>query len=171
MLRLALCAVMLAVLLLSPSSSAQPITWEVKQPLVIWAGEQGVLTIELQNEGAEAVDGELSIELVSVVKDFDVEREANVSQLIHPPRLRITVHSVHLEPGAGGEFSFPITTHPSTPPGVYRGMVLLNTGSRLVLGECAFCVRKKGYLSILVLVLTTCILAVLILYTWRREHH
>lgn len=170
MLRIALCIIVLAVVLSLPSG-AQAITWEVKQPLVMWAGEQGTLTIQLQNDGAEAVDGELSIELVSVVKDFDVEREVNISQLANPPRLSIGMRSVHLEPGAEGEFSFPISTHPNTPEGVYRGRVVLNTDSKLVLGECTFCVRKKHYLSVLALLLATCLLAAYLLYTWRGGHH
>jgi len=172
MLRIApLVVVLVAVVLSLPPTCAQPIQWEVSHPLTIAAGDGGVLTIVLENTHDEPVEGVLSLELSTVAKGFDVERQMDIHGLAHSPRLNTTEHRIALAAHGVESVSFLITTSPDTPAGVYAGRLVLTTDTPTSLGVITFCVRKKDYTPIALLVLLTCILAVLTARAMRREHH
>ena len=171
--RIAPFAVVLVGLVLSFSlTSAQNTTeWELSQPLSIVAGEEGVLSVVLENTNAEPMDAVLSLELLSVATGFDVERQLNISELAHPPKLNTTRQPVALGASETGKLSFLITTSRKTPAGVYAGQLVLITDTNTSLGAITFCVHKKSYVPIVVLVLITCFLAVLTAYAVRRENN
>ncbi|MHC1592769.1 MAG: hypothetical protein ACXQT1_01665 [Methermicoccaceae archaeon] len=159
------------VLSFSPAGAQDTIGWEVSQPLSILAGEEGVLSVVLENTNTEPIDAVLSLELLSVARSFDMERQLSICELAHPPRLNTTGQLVALEPSETKEFSFLITTSQKTPAGVYAGQLMLITDTNTSLGVITFCVHKKSYAPLIMLVLTTCLLAALTAYAVRRENN